>query len=55
LFVVGVPVVLQVAQAAGNETYRYLEPLTLAGFLYFIVSYPSALALRRLERRKWSH
>jgi polar amino acid transport system permease protein len=55
LFVVGVPVLLQVAQAAGNETYRYLEPLTLAGFLYFIVSYPSGLVLRRLERRKWSH
>ena len=55
LFAVGVPVLLQVAQATGNATYRYLEPLTLAGILYFVVSYLSAVALRRLEKRKWSH
>lgn len=54
LFVLGVLVLLQVAQANGNATYRYLEPLTLAGLLYFAVSYPSALILRRLERRKWN-
>jgi polar amino acid transport system permease protein len=54
LFVLGIPVLIQVAQVRGTATFRYLEPLTIAGLLYFAVSYLSALSFRRLERRKWT-
>jgi len=39
------------AQIAGAETFRYLEPITLVGVLFLLISYPSALAVNRLERR----
>lgn len=42
---------LGVAREAGSDTFRYLEPFTLVGLLFLLVSYPSALAVRRLERR----
>lgn len=42
---------LNAATAIGADTYRYLEPLTLAGLLYVLVSYPAALLVRRLEMR----
>jgi ABC-type amino acid transport system permease subunit len=32
-------------------TYRFVEPLTLVGAFYFVVSYLSARALRSLETR----
>lgn len=42
---------LNTAQSIGSSTFRYLEPLTLAGLLYIIVSFPAAQAFRALERR----
>ncbi len=33
----------------GSINYRYVEPLTLAGFFYFVISYIAARGLRRLE------
>jgi len=42
---------LHSAQNIGSETYRYVEPITMAGLLYFAISYPAALGLRRLEKR----
>ena len=45
--------VLNVATAIGSDTFRYLEPVTIAGLLYLLVSYPSAVLIRRLEAR-WS-
>ena len=42
---------LHAAQAISSENYRYVEPITLAGLLYFAISYPAALGLRRLEKR----
>lgn len=33
----------------GSIEYRYVEPLTLAGFFYFVISYTAARGLRRLE------
>jgi polar amino acid transport system permease protein len=30
-------------------TYRYVEPYTLAGLFYLVVSYASSVLLRRLE------
>ncbi|MGH3098226.1 MAG: ectoine/hydroxyectoine ABC transporter permease subunit EhuD [Streptosporangiales bacterium] len=39
------------ALAIGSDTYRYLEPLTMAGVLFLAVSYPTARLIRRLEAR----
>jgi polar amino acid transport system permease protein len=39
------------AQAVGSNNFRYLEPLTLAGLLFLLVSYPSSHLVRLLERR----
>lgn len=39
------------AKDAGLQTFRYLEPLTMAGFLFWMVSYAAARGLRYLEGR----
>ncbi|WP_233827669.1 ectoine/hydroxyectoine ABC transporter permease subunit EhuD [Paraburkholderia sp. ZP32-5] len=46
-----ITVMEMLAQATniGSIQYRYVEPLTLAGALYFVISYVSAKGLRRLE------
>jgi polar amino acid transport system permease protein len=43
------------ATSLGTINYRYVEPLTLAGLLYFIVSYASARGLRQLEAKNVAH
>lgn len=35
----------------GSNFYRYLEPITIAGLLYLIISFPCSLLIRRLEHR----
>lgn len=42
---------LNSAQSIGSSSFRYLEPLTLAGLLYFLVSFPASHLFRTLERR----
>jgi polar amino acid transport system permease protein len=37
------------AKALGSLDFRYIEPLTLAGIIYFVISYASARALHRWE------
>ncbi|HEX6387235.1 MAG TPA: ectoine/hydroxyectoine ABC transporter permease subunit EhuD [Anaerolineae bacterium] len=37
------------ATIIGAQTFRYLESITLVGALYFLISYPSSLVVRRLE------
>jgi polar amino acid transport system permease protein len=39
------------AKDAGFQSFRYLEPLTLAGVLFWIVSYAAARGIRYLENR----
>jgi polar amino acid transport system permease protein len=39
------------AQAAGSEAFRYVEPYTIAGVFFLILSYPASVLVRRLERR----
>jgi polar amino acid transport system permease protein len=51
LSVITVSELLNQAQSAGALSYRYLEPFTLVGVLYFAISYPSSIGVRRLERR----
>ncbi len=43
--------VLQQAQLVGKRSFRYLEPLTLVGVLYLLLSLLSGWAVARLERR----
>lgn len=42
---------LQSAQVIGKQSFRFLEPITMVGLLYFMVSYPTSLIVRRLEAR----
>jgi polar amino acid transport system permease protein len=39
------------AEEAGNTYFRYVEPYTLAGLFFLLLSYPASLLMRRLERR----
>ncbi|MGP4017436.1 ectoine/hydroxyectoine ABC transporter permease subunit EhuD [Saccharopolyspora sp. 5N708] len=39
------------ATAIGSSSYRYLEPLTIAGLLFLAVSLPAAKLIKRLELR----
>ncbi|MGA7280453.1 MAG: ectoine/hydroxyectoine ABC transporter permease subunit EhuD [Acidimicrobiia bacterium] len=43
--------VLFVARALGSATFRFVEPMTIAGILFLIVSIPAAIFVRSLERR----
>jgi polar amino acid transport system permease protein len=51
LALITVPELVRTARNIGGDTLDYLEPLTLAGLIFLAASYPTALALRRLERR----
>lgn len=50
---IGIGVLDLVGQAreAGNTTFDYVEPYTLAALFFLLLSYPSSLLVRRLERR----
>lgn len=39
------------ARIFANETYRYIEPMTLVGLIFLAISIPSAIALRFLENK----
>ncbi|MDH3289147.1 MAG: ectoine/hydroxyectoine ABC transporter permease subunit EhuD [Betaproteobacteria bacterium] len=43
--------VLQAAKLVGSETFRYVEPLTLVGVLFLVLSLLSATAIRWVEGR----
>lgn len=47
---VTLPELVFTAREVASETSRYLEPITMAGLIFLAASYPTALALRRLER-----
>jgi polar amino acid transport system permease protein len=51
LFALGVPVLLGQAQTVGYESFRYLEPFTLAGVFYLILNIPFVLVLKHFESR----
>ncbi|MEQ4208296.1 ectoine/hydroxyectoine ABC transporter permease subunit EhuD [Actinopolymorpha sp. B17G11] len=42
---------LLAAKTVGSETFRYLEPITMVGLLFLVVSILAAVPLRVLERR----
>lgn len=39
------------ARSVANFTYRYLEPMTMVGVFFLVISVPAVILLRRLERR----
>lgn len=51
LFAITVYELMGHVQAIGSGTYRYLEPVTIAGVLYLLVSLIASLLVRSLERR----
>jgi polar amino acid transport system permease protein len=51
LSIITVPEAMTAARDIGNETYRYLEPMTMVGILYWLITWPLAWVLRQLERR----
>jgi polar amino acid transport system permease protein len=55
LSVIGVAELMHTANAIGSETYRFLEPYTLVGIIFLLLSLPTAAAIRLFEawvRRK---
>jgi polar amino acid transport system permease protein len=51
LFAISVPELLSQAQRVGGVHFRVFEAMTLVGLLFILVSIPSAVLIRRLERR----
>lgn len=51
LFSITVTELMYTGQTIGTRSFRYLEPITLVGALYFLISYPSSVFVRRLEAR----
>lgn len=43
--------VLTTAKTIGTRSFRFIEPLTIVGVMYFCVSYPCAIVIRSLEKR----
>ncbi|MEV0947392.1 ectoine/hydroxyectoine ABC transporter permease subunit EhuD [Rhodococcus sp. NPDC049939] len=51
LFAITVVEMVTAAQQFGARNFQYLEPLTLAGVIFLVASYPTSLLIRRLEKR----
>ncbi len=49
LSVIGVAELMHAATAVGSETYRYLEPYTLVGIIFLVISLPAAWFIHRFE------
>lgn len=48
---ISVAEILLKANTYGARTYAYLEPLTIVGIIFLLLSYPSALLVQRLEMK----
>jgi polar amino acid transport system permease protein len=51
LMAIGIGEFLQKAQLIGADHFKYLEPITIVGLLFLLLSYPSALLINKLEQR----
>ena len=47
---IGVAELFHAATAVGGYNYRYLEPYTMVGIIFLILSIPAAMWVRKLER-----
>jgi polar amino acid transport system permease protein len=50
LSTIGVAELFHAATAVGGYHYRYLEPYTLVGIIFLVLSIPAAMGIRKLER-----
>ncbi len=50
LSTIGVAELFHAATAVGGYNYRYLEPYTIVGIIFLILSVPAAFSIRKLER-----
>lgn len=51
LSAIAVVELMQRAKIIGSETFRYLEPITMVGVFFLLMSLVAAAGIRRLERR----
>ena len=51
LLAIGLVEVVTVANQITAQTFRPVEPFTMAGILFLLISYPASVLVRRLERR----
>lgn len=51
LFIITVPELVNAAERYGSRTFTYVEAFTMAGLIFLAASYPTAVLLRRLEKR----
>lgn len=51
LSTIGVAELFHAATAVGGYNYRYLEPYTMVGLIFLMLSIPAAFYVRRLERK----
>ncbi|WP_418276006.1 ectoine/hydroxyectoine ABC transporter permease subunit EhuD [Isoptericola jiangsuensis] len=51
LFAIGIVEMYTEAQSYGANTFSYIEPLTMVGLLFLVISYPTSLLVRRMEIR----
>lgn len=49
LSVIGVAELMHTANAIGSESYRFLEPYTLVGVIFLMISLPAAALIRAFE------
>ena len=50
LSTIGVAELFHAATSVGGEHYRYLEPYTMVGVIFLILSIPAAIGIRKLEK-----
>lgn len=43
--------ILQAAKDVGADTFRYVEPFTIVGLLFLLLSYPASLLVRQAEKK----
>lgn len=43
--------ILQQAKILGANSFSYVEPITIVGILFFVLSYPASLLIRQLEKK----
>ena len=50
LFAITVVEMVTAAQQFGARNFQYLEPITIAGVIFLLASYPTSILIRRLEK-----
>jgi polar amino acid transport system permease protein len=51
LLAIGVLDIVGIANEEGSKVFRYVEPITIAGVLFLVLSYSASLLTRWMERR----